>query len=149
MPKARLLERVSLSLSSTMANGANWSSEALPIPRQPISLRAGRDVGAKAGIEHRTARALRCVLDGELSAGRQALEGEELARGTQETLDAPKDREGRPPDLRDPLPDRVVNHVPHTPGPRIVRTSVEELEAGRSSRSLANDGGASASDARE
>ena len=37
-----------------------------------------------------------------------------MACGTPETLDALKDSERRPPNLRDPLPDRVVNHVPHT-----------------------------------
>ena len=39
-------------LSSTMANGVNWSSEALWIPRQPISLRAGRDVGRSQGFNN-------------------------------------------------------------------------------------------------
>ena len=107
---------------------------------------------SKLGIEQRAPRALRCVLDGELSAGRQALEGAELARGTRETLDALKDRERRPPNLH-PLPDRVVNHVPHTPvslDPELfAQTSVAEFEAGRGSRSFRNDGRASASDARE
>ena len=43
---------------------------------------------AKSGVEHHASRALRCVLDGELSAGRQALQGAEVARGTQETVNA-------------------------------------------------------------
>ena len=119
-----------------MAIGVNWLSEAF---------------WSKSGIEQRAARALRCVLDGELSAGRQALEGAELARGTREILDALKDRERRPPNLRDPLPDRVVEaRSTHAcvSGPRIVCTSVGEFEAG-CGRSFRNDGRALASDIRE
>ena len=114
MPKGRLLERVSLSL---FHNG-HWSElvERNVLDSESAHFAACRKRRrSKSGIEQRAARALRCVLDGELSAGRQALEGAELARGTRETLDALKDRERRPPNLRDPLPDRVVNHVPHTP----------------------------------
>ena len=64
-------------------------------------------------MEHRASRALRCVLDGELSEGRQALEGAEVAPGTRETVDALRER--RPTEPRDPLPDRVANHVPDSP----------------------------------
>ena len=99
MPKGRLLERVSL-----FHNG-HWSE---------LVERSVLDSESAHFAACRKRRALRCVLDGELSAGRQALQGAELARGTRETLDALKDRERRPPNLRDPLPDRVVNHVPHT-----------------------------------
>ena len=45
-----MLERVSL--SSTMATGVKWLSEAFWIPRQPISLRAGRDVGRSLGLNN-------------------------------------------------------------------------------------------------
>ena len=53
----------------------------------------------------RAMRAQNLVLLGEMSAGRQALEGAELAPGTQATLDALCDRERRPPVLlHEPLP---------------------------------------------
>ena len=96
MPKSRLLERISL-----FHNG-QWSDlvERSVVDSETTHFAACRKRRrAMPGIEQRATRALRCVLDGELSARRQALEGAELAR---------------PPYLRDPLPDRVVNHVPHT-----------------------------------
>ena len=126
-------------------------SEAFWIPSQPISLRAGRRRRSKSGIEQRAARALRCVLDGELSDDKPWRE-QSWPVGPARLLTLSKTRERRPPNLRDPLPDRVVNHVPThacVSGLRIVCTSVEEFEAGRGSRSFRNDGRASASDARE
>ena len=52
--------------------------------------------------ERRALRALQCVQMGELSAGRQALEGAELAPGNKETLRELNKRPARP---RDPIPE--------------------------------------------
>ena len=52
--------------------------------------------------ERRALRALQCVQMGELSAGRQALEGAELAPGNKETLSELNKRPVRP---RDPIPE--------------------------------------------
>ena len=60
-------------------------------------------------LEHRVNRALSRVQMGELTAGRQALEGADLAPGTAETLRLLRQRPNRP---RDPLPVELVNHVP-------------------------------------
>ena len=48
----------------------------------------------------------------ELSSGRQALEGAELAPGTLATLAALTDPDRRPPEPREPLPPQLVNHRP-------------------------------------
>ena len=47
----------------------------------------------------------------ELSSARQALEGAELALGTTETLQMLSDQSRRPPEIREPLPIEVTNHV--------------------------------------
>ena len=49
---------------------------------------------------------------GELSSARQALEGAELAPGTQTTLNALKDPSKRPPVPRDPLPLDIGDFIP-------------------------------------
>ena len=71
-------------------------------------------------FDRRAARALSLVQMGELSSGRQALEGASLAPGTRRTLEALRDPIRRPPVPRDPLPHRVVGHMPD------VRFSLEE-----------------------
>ena len=49
---------------------------------------------------------------GELTAGRQALEGADLAPGTQETM---RQLRQRPARAQDPLPPHIVQHVPDRP----------------------------------
>ena len=71
-------------------------------------------------LDRRAARALSLVQKGELSSGRQALEGASLAPGTRQTLEALRDPIRRPPVPRDPLPPTVVEHMPD------VRFSLEE-----------------------
>ena len=66
---------------------------------------------------------------GELSSGRQALEGASVANGTQQTLEALRDPDRRPPLPRDPLPEAILEHEPE------VRFS---LEAHRFAANLAN-----------
>ena len=63
-------------------------------------------------LEQRAARALALVQMGELSAGRQALEGAELAPGTQQTLESLRDPNRRPPRTVDALPVRIMEHEP-------------------------------------
>ena len=71
-------------------------------------------------LDRRAARALSLVQMGELSSGRQALEGASLAPGTRQTLEALRDPIRRPLVPRDLLPHTVVGHMPD------VRFSLEE-----------------------
>ena len=64
--------------------------------------RRQRRQDAQTVRERRARRALQCVHMGELSAGRQALEGAELAPGNEETLRELNKRPARP---RDPIPE--------------------------------------------
>ena len=68
-------------------------------------------------IEHRTARSdTPCMVQlGELSAGRQALEGAELAPGSEEILCELWNPLKRAPRARAPLPPQVVEHNPTRP----------------------------------
>ena len=63
-------------------------------------------------LESRAARAEALVQMGELSSARQALEGAALAPGNDITLRAFQDPSRRPPVLRDPIPDDLLNVVP-------------------------------------
>ena len=66
-------------------------------------------------ITRRAARALALVQMGELSAGRQALEGADLAPGNMETLRELHDPVRRPARIRQPLPPQVTDHMPDRP----------------------------------
>ena len=55
----------------------------------------------------------------ELSSARQALEGEEVALGTRDTLLKLKDETKRPSLPRDPLPPEILNYSPRVPFPLI------------------------------
>ena len=66
-------------------------------------------------LERRAARAEMLVGLGELSSARQALEGADLAPGTENTRRLLSDRNKRPPELLDPIPVEVANHVPPVP----------------------------------
>ena len=66
-------------------------------------------------ITRRAARALALAQKGELSAGRQALEGADLAPGTMETLRELRDPVRRPARIRQPLPPQVADHMPDRP----------------------------------
>ena len=63
-------------------------------------------------LSRRAARAVRQVELGELSASRQALEGESVASGTLRTLRALTDPERRPEVPREPLLPELSHHVP-------------------------------------
>ena len=66
-------------------------------------------------MERRAARALSLVQMGELSSGRQALEGASLAPGSEQTLNSLRDPERRPPRPRDPIPRDILEHQPAIP----------------------------------
>ena len=66
-------------------------------------------------LERRAIRALNFVQVGELSSARQALEGAEVAPGTEDTLKKLSDTSKRPDRLRDPIPQEVMEHVPAVP----------------------------------
>ena len=68
-------------------------------PQQP----SGDGRGGKEGAERRIARAQRLIELGELSCGRQALEGAELALGTLATLRELMDPAMCPGGPREPL----------------------------------------------
>ena len=66
-------------------------------------------------MDRRAARAESLVQLGELSAGRQALEGASVAPGTRRTLDALRDPGRRPPKARDLIPGAILNLEPEVP----------------------------------
>ena len=63
-------------------------------------------------VEKRARRALHMVQLGELSAGRQALEGASLAPGDKKTLEALKDPDRRPALPRNSVPDDISQFAP-------------------------------------
>ena len=65
-------------------------------------------------MEKRADRALDLVRIGELSAARHAWEGDPVAPGNRQTLNALQDPERRSPVLREILPASIVNRVPQT-----------------------------------
>ena len=63
-------------------------------------------------VEKRARRAFHMIQLGEVSAGRQALEGASLATGDERTLNALKDPARRPPLPRDPVPHDLAQFEP-------------------------------------
>ena len=63
-------------------------------------------------LESRAARAEGLVHMGELSAARQVLEGAAVAPGNRETLNALQNPVRRPPVLRDPIPQDILQVAP-------------------------------------
>ena len=87
--------------------------QSMPGAEQAAILSARRRRRERTGdVERRAARAVRFVQMGELSAGRQALEGAEVAPGTRRTLDKLRDPVRRPPEPREPLPQAVSSARP-------------------------------------
>ena len=66
-------------------------------------------------MEERVLRAFYMVQLGEVSAGRQALEGASLATGDERTLKALKDPARRPALPRSPVPDAIAQFIPGEP----------------------------------
>ena len=61
--------------------------------------------------EERDVEGINLIEMGELSSARQALEGAEIAPGTEETLSKLTDTSKRPDRLRDPIPREVIEHA--------------------------------------
>ena len=85
----------------------------------------------KADIPRRAHRALRCVLDGELSAAWQALEGAEMALVTEKTHKVLTNPLKRPSEPRSRMPDWVRTHEPEEP---VVLDGEEFVKCLRNSR---------------
>ena len=79
------------------------------------SLRARRCRRRPDDIVVRAARAQALVVMGEISSGRQALEGVAVARGTDHTLHLLTDRERRPPNPVRELSPKMLEFVPAVP----------------------------------
>ena len=75
--------------------------------------RRRREAGSH--LERRAARAEKLVALGDLSAGRQALEGAAIALGTMRTLAALTDPRKRPREPRSPLDEDLLTHDPVVP----------------------------------
>ena len=60
----------------------------------------------------RARRAFRLAQLGEVSAGRQALEGASIAPGTNATFGALRDPDRRPMFPKDPVPDEITSFEP-------------------------------------
>ena len=68
-------------------------------------------LSASIAASQRASRAEMLVAMAELSSARQTLEGAELAPGTTETLQMLSDQSRRPPEIGEPLPIEVTNHM--------------------------------------
>ena len=62
-------------------------------------------------LEHKISKAMTRMEFGELTAGKQALEGADLAPGTETRLRELRQRQQMP---RDPISPKILNHVPQT-----------------------------------
>ena len=97
----------------------------------------GRQVN---GDEERRAKAELLVGMGELSSARQALEGAELAPGTNETLQMLSDHSKRPPEIREPLPAEVSNHVSEVPFELSEKIFLENLRTAKRGAAAGSSG---------
>ena len=95
-------------------------------------------------VESRAAQAEALVQMGELSSPHQALEGAAVAPGNDVTLRALQDPPRRPPVLRDPIPDDVLNVVPT----RLFALDSEEFARNVRSAKRGASGGPSGIDSR-
>ena len=116
-PGGGLISKSKLEAGFIMFNRGNWTElirasakcdDLAAVSRRRHARRQGFD----DDLKRRVARAEMLVHYGELSSSRQALEGASLAPGNQETLNMLRDESRRPPRLRDPLPEEVLNLVP-------------------------------------
>ena len=110
VPRKRLEERL------RSFEAGEWESlvlQSIPGAEQAANASARRRRRERTGdVERRAARAVRLVQMGELSAGRQALEGAEVAPGSRRTLDKLRDPVRRPPEPREPLPQAISSARP-------------------------------------
>ena len=116
-PSTTMISKSKLEARFVMFNRGNWTElirasakcdDLAAVSRRRHARRQGID----DDLKRRVARAEMLVHYGELSSARQALEGASLAPGNQETLNMLRDESRRPPRLRDPLPEELLNLVP-------------------------------------
>ena len=102
----------SVSQLSQQDNRPSWSAKVW-FPQNKVQKPCGAREGAKVTISSRGRSGLRNWFHlGELSAGRQALEGAEVAPGTLRTVAALTDPDKRPALPREPLPEDIDAFVP-------------------------------------
>ena len=110
IPKAQLHRRIEVfsrgEWDSLLADGLESTSRS----GQTFSRRRRRV--NRDDLESRAARAEASVQMGELSSARRALQGAAIAPGIEATRAALSDPLRRPPVLRDPIPDDILNVVP-------------------------------------
>ena len=81
--------------------------------RQPVAFK--KETYPTGHSHQRVERAETLVCLGEISAARHALEGSPVAPGTEETLNALRDNDRRPPWPRDPIPEEIRATIPPNP----------------------------------
>ena len=106
-PGGGLISKSKLEARFVMFNRGNWT-ELIRASAKCDDLAAV----SRRRLKRRVARAEMLVHYGELFSARQALEGASLAPGNQEILNMLRDESRRPPRLRDPLPEELLNFVP-------------------------------------
>ena len=109
IPRKTIEERVALFQSGHWDVLVEMSLDASMQAATVRSRRKRRDLDS---VEKRARRALRLVQLGEVSAGRQALEGASVAPGTNATLRAFQDPDRRPKFPREPVPDEIASFEP-------------------------------------
>ena len=114
VPKNKLLERVQKFASGQWMDLLRLSLE---VSEAASQLRSRRRRTQQDTVTKRVERAETLVCLGEISAARHALEGSPVAPGTEETLNALRDNDRRPPWPRDPIPEEIrADNSSQSPG---------------------------------
>ena len=87
----------------------------LEVSEAASQLRSRRRRTQQDTVTKRVERAKTLVCLGEISAARHALEGSPVALGTEETLNALRDIDRRPPWHRDPIEEEIRATIPSNP----------------------------------
>ena len=93
IPKHRLVARFE---AFSQGQWATLLRESVEGAEMAATARSRKSRRSSDDVAHRAERAQALVLMGEISSGRQALEGAALAPGTEDTLNAQTDRDRRP-----------------------------------------------------
>ena len=113
VPKKALLTRVDLFNSGQWSELVEMSvTSSIDVANAQARRRRGTQ---RDTVEKRALRAFHMVQLGEVSAGRQALEGASLATGDERTLKALKDPARRPALPKNPMPDEIAQFIPGEP----------------------------------
>ena len=112
VPKGKLKERFNLFTQGRWED-LIFASQQCDADALKVSSRRRRTQQGDS-VEKRADRASDLIQMGELSAARHALEGDLIAPGNRQTLNALQDPESRPPVPREALPASIINHFPQT-----------------------------------